>query len=148
MPMPSQDPLPQAIDFLSVCERCHKLVGDLWLINGEYVCNECYLIHKKQPQYNYKKVELEYSADSIKWKNIRGWSKWGGANDGLLSISTTWYCQACNDEQTIELPSYLIRIENQEFARICSVCLHIALERHINNIFDLMSVVKLQHPDF
>jgi len=151
MPMASQDPLPQAQDFLSLCEHCHKTTNeDLWLIDGEFICTECY--EKCKPihyhKQNYQKIELQYTESEIKWKGIRGWTRWGGANNSLYTITPEWYCQACQEKQTLDLPSYLIRIENQEYARICSVCLHTALERHVNNIFDLMGIVKEPHPDF
>lgn len=146
--MASKDPLPKVTDFLSLCEKCHRMVGDLWLINGEYVCDDCYMQTKPiKETYNFKKIELRVGMDSVQ-KNIYGWTKWYGANNNLFVLTTEWYCQACNEKQTNELPSYLIRIENQEYGRICSVCLHTALQRHINNIFDLMSVVKPCHPDF
>ncbi len=148
MPMASQDPLPQAIDFLSQCERCHKMVGDLWLVNGEYICDECYQSHKPEKiVYNFQKVEYNISLDIHKTYGKR-WTKWCGQNNDLHPITQEWFCQACNEKQSIELPSYLIRIENQEYARICSVCLHVALQDHLTNIFDLMGVVKPFHPDF
>ena len=148
MPMASQDPLPQAQDFLSQCEKCHKMVGDTWLLNGEYICNDCYIIGKPMKNIcNYQKIEFKIGMDSIQ-KNIYGWTKWYGANNNLFVITPEWFCQACNEQQTNELPSYLIRIQDSEYARICSVCLHIALERKINNIFDLMGVVKPIHSDF
>lgn len=148
MPMASQDPLPQAVDFLSMCERCKKMVGDLWLADGEYICNTCY----REPRpvhsvHNYKKIEISYGSEVIQ-KNIYGWTKWYGANNNLFVITPEWTCQACGEKQTIELPSYLIRIKNQEYARICSICLHVALEKKINNIFKLMKLMRKKHPDF
>jgi hypothetical protein len=144
MPMASQDPLPQAIDFLSQCEGCHKMVGtDLWFVNGEYLCDECYGSKRKIHQCrNYRKIEIKYDVSVIQ-KNIYGWTKWYGANNNLFVITPEWYCQSCGQQQTKELPSYLIRIQDQEYARICSVCLHVALERKINNLFSLM---EIQHP--
>lgn len=148
MPMPSQDPLPQATDFLSLCEKCHKMVGDLWLVNGEYICNECYNPSQRAKVYNYKKIEINYSVSQLRWKNIRGWTKWAGANNGLYSITDEWFCQACTEKQTSELPSYLIKIKDKEYARICSVCVNIAIHKKINNIYDLREVVSPQTKDF
>jgi hypothetical protein len=148
MPMASQDPLPQAQDFLSQCEKCHKMVGDLWLVNGEYVCDACYrtckVVHTVQ---NYKKVEIKFGVEVVQ-KNIYGWTKWYGANNNLFVITPEWYCQACSQRQTNELPSYLIRIQDQEYARICSVCLHVAIKWKINNIYTLMRLVKQTPCDF
>jgi hypothetical protein len=146
MPMASQDPLPQAIDFLSQCERCHTMVGDLWLFNGEYICGECYLEKPITKNYNYQKIEIQYK--NVVQKNIYGWTKWYGANNNLFTITQEWTCQACGEKQTNELPSYLIRIKDSEYARICSICLHVALEKKINNIFRLMKIMRKYHPDF
>lgn len=145
--MASQDPLPQAIDFLSQCERCHTMVGDTWLVNGEYICTGCYsqrkVVHRV---HNYKKIELKY--DNIVEKMTYGWTKWYGANNNLFVITPEWFCQSCQDKQTDELPSYLIRIQDQEYARICSICLNIAITSKINNIFDLMQQTRPIRADF
>jgi len=123
------------------------MVGETWLVNGEYVCGECYMITKPSREvYNYKKIEMTF--DNSVQKNIYGWTKWYGANNNLFIITPEWYCQACQNKQTQELPSYLIRIQAQEYARICSICLNIALEKKINNIFKLMKLVRSKHPDF
>jgi hypothetical protein len=148
MPMASQDPLPQAIDFLSQCERCHVTGGDLWYVGGEYICLECYKDYKPTHEcYNYREVKMQIG-DNVVQKNIYGWTKWYGANNNLFVITPEWYCQACQGQQTKELPSYLIRIQDQEYARICSVCLNVALTGKINNIYDLMLLVKDEPNDF
>lgn len=142
MPMPSQDPLPQATDFLSLCESCHKMVGQLWLVGGQYICDECHEKHKPVVKlYNYKKVEFNYTPAKVHVYGKR-WTKWCGANNDLSVATPDWCCQSCGEKQANELPSYLIRINDGEFARICSVCLHVALERHINNIFDLLTTQR------
>ena len=148
MPMASQDPLPQAIDFLNQCEKCHAITRrDLYLLYGDYVCKECYKERSTvHTVYNYKKIEITYS--NAREKSIYGWTKWYGANNNLFVLTPEWTCQACGDRQTNELPSYLIRIKDQEYARICSVCLHIALKHKINNIFKLIKKVKKPHKDF
>lgn len=150
MPLPSQDPLPQAIDFLSQCERCHKTMGDLWFINGEYVCLDCYKNYKPTTEnYNYKKVEIEITTESVHSYGKR-WTKWCGENNVLFALSDEWFCQACGTQQTLELPSYLIRIRvgEQEYARICSVCLNVALASKINNLYDLMNLTRKLRPDY
>lgn len=148
MPMASQDPLPQAVDFLSLCEQCHKMVGQLWLWDGNYICDECYKEKKPIEMTKYKEVNLQYTEVNIVNKNIYGWSKWYGANNNLFVITPEWYCQACTQQQTKELPSYLIRIQAHEYARICSVCLHLAIENKINNIADLIQMVRSSRPEF
>lgn len=139
--MPSEDPLPRAIDFLSQCERCHSLGGDLWYIGGEYLCFNCYRAYKPSDKLqNYQKVEITIT--NVHKSVGKRWTRWAGANNDLYTITPEWYCQACKDKQTDKLPSYLIRIQEQEYARICSVCLHTALEHHITNIFDLIEKVQ------
>jgi hypothetical protein len=148
MPMASQDPLPQAQDFLSQCEKCHLMVGQLWLINGEYVCDACYMQYKPARSIRQHKIVAVECKDNAVQKNIYGWTKWYGANNNLFVITPEWFCQACQEKQTDGLPSYLIKISNEEYARICSVCLNVALQRKINNIFDLMELVRLPHAEF
>jgi hypothetical protein len=123
------------------------MVGQLWLIHGDYICDECYKLNKRVVIKNYQKIEITYNFNVHKTYGKK-WTKWGGENNDLHPISLEWYCQACTEKQTIELPSYLIRIEKQEYARICSVCLHVALDRKINNIFDLRAITQPQHNDF
>lgn len=53
-----------------------------------------------------------------------GWSKWGGPNQGIVQKNLTeeWYCQACQEKQTDELPPYMFEYAEREFIRICSKC--------------------------
>lgn len=148
MPMASDDTLPDIVDFLSLCERCRKPFGELWLHEGEYLCENCILEHKKIRHIKkYKEVKVTITGNSVN-KNIYGWTKWYGANNNLFAISLEWYCQACQEKQTDSLPSYLIRIIDQDFARICSKCLRIALENKKHTLFDLIPLVRVEHPDF
>lgn len=68
----------------------------------------------------------------------KSWTKWGGSNEGLSLIDTEWTCQSCGERQTDHLPSYLVKVTENEMARICSVCYHQSLVEHIYNIFDLI----------
>ena len=78
---------------------------------------------------------------------MRGWTKWGGARHGFETVTPEWYCQACTEKQTDQLPSYLIRLDTEQFARICSKCFHEAILRKINNIFDLISFLDRVTPE-
>jgi len=52
-----------------------------------------------------------------------GWSKWGGAREGLVKETLQeWYCQACGEKQTIDLPAFMYEIVDNEFVRLCSRC--------------------------
>ncbi len=100
---------------------------------------------------SYKKPKPDVTKTNIPTeisRAMRGWTKWGGANHGYLTNDDEWYCQACNEKQSTGLPSYLIRIKDQDFGRICSTCLNIALLRKINNIFDLITFTRKVIPDF
>ena len=148
MPMASDDTLPDILDFLSLCERCRTPQRELWLHEGEYLCTSCIMEHKKvRHTKKYQEVTVTISGNSVN-KNIYGWTKWYGANNNLYALSLEWFCQACQDKQTDGLPSYLIRIIDQDFARICSKCLRVALDHKIHKLLDLLPLVRKDHPDF
>lgn len=66
-------------------------------------------------------------------KQKYGWSKWGGANFGLVQKNLTeeWSCQACGEKQTNELPPYMFEFVEREYVRICSKCHHIRITLEI-----------------
>lgn len=94
-----------------------------------------------------KKVEY-ISVEKVLKRARQGWTKWGGSNNSYRDVTPEWYCQACNEKQTDGLPSYLIKIQEGEYGRICSVCFHEAIVRKINNIFDLISFLRRVTPEF
>ncbi len=75
-------------------------------------------------------------------KEMKGWTKWGGPRHGVLTITREWYCQACKEVQSDELPSYLIDIREGDLARVCSTCCYMAIINKIDNIFDLIDIVR------
>lgn len=75
-------------------------------------------------------------AEQIK-KNVNqakyGWSKWGGANFGMVQKNLTpeWFCQACKEMQPVELTPYMFEFVEREYIRICSKCHHIRLKHNV-----------------
>ncbi len=80
---------------------------------------------------------------------MRGWTKYGGTRNGYsMEVTPEWYCQSCTEKQTDKLPSYLIEIEKENYARICSICFHEAIARKITNVFALISFMRRVVPDW
>jgi len=90
-----------------------------------------------------RKVELHGNPKEVTRK-MYGWSKWGGANFGLVQENKTeeWSCQGCGSPQTSELPSYMFEFTDNEFIRICSVCQAIKLHYHIHSLDNLIEAVR------
>ena len=78
-----------------------------------------------------------------------GWTKWGGANRGLVQEDLTeeWHCQACGETETAELPPYMYEFAPREFIRICSKCHNVRLQKGIEPLqFPvLVSLVRVNH---
>ena len=52
-----------------------------------------------------------------------GWSKYGGARQGLVKTDDKiWYCQCCGEKQVREIPGYMYGLGNREFIRLCAKC--------------------------
>ena len=78
-------------------------------------------------------------------KMMYGWSKWGGATNGLAKETLDeWYCQSCGKKQTKTLPSYMVPLDgsNRDFFRVCSECKAKAVKNHVSFVFDLIKLVK------
>ena len=90
-----------------------------------------------------RKVDL-YGDTRQTTKKMYGWSKWGGANFGLVQENKTdeWSCQGCGVPQASELPSYMFEFLENEFMRICSVCQAIKLAKHIHTLDSLIQAVR------
>jgi len=74
-----------------------------------------------------------------------GWSKWGGATQGLVKEELDeWYCQVCGEKQTKTLPSYMIPMDltQRDFARVCSDCKAKAKVTKVVIFWDLLRIVK------
>ena len=81
----------------------------------------------------------------INGKKVYSWSKYGGANLGLVqeNITQEWACQACGDIQTSDLPAYMFEFVENEFIRICSICQSKKLEEHIKDFQELLRCVRI-----
>lgn len=75
-----------------------------------------------------------------------GWSKWGGANQGLFTLlpSEVWYCQCCGEKQTRNLPSYMIPMDsfNRDFVKVCTKCKYKSIIKKIKHFLDLRLSLK------
>lgn len=74
-----------------------------------------------------------------------GWSKYGGARQGLVKQGGNWFCQACGAEQPDSLPAYMMCVDNgeyREFIRLCAVCENIVKKKNIKNFRILKKIVK------
>lgn len=53
----------------------------------------------------------------------QGWSKYGGERAGLIKETlVNWYCQACGDEQSKELPQFMYQLPTGDYVRLCTFC--------------------------
>jgi hypothetical protein len=93
-----------------------------------------------------KKVRVLGDKKTLTTK-MYGWSKYGGVSMGLVQENLTpeWYCQACNDKQTDDLPPYMFEFTPREFIRICSVCHFNRIKDNITVLSDLIDAVRIVH---
>lgn len=78
-------------------------------------------------------------------KKMYGWSKWGGATQGMVKEELVdWHCQVCAQQQKRSLPSYMIPLDiyEREFIRVCSKCKRKAVLHKIITYIDLVEVVR------
>ena len=78
-------------------------------------------------------------------KKMYGWSKWGGAAEGLVKEeSSEWYCQICGQKQMKILPSYMFPfdVDQRDFCRVCSECKAVANRNHVVLYWDLIKIIK------
>lgn len=79
-------------------------------------------------------------------KIMYGWSKWGGANNGVATLmgNDEWYCQACQQQQTKNLPSYMFPLDafNRDYAKICARCKNVSVKKQIENYFKLRAYMR------
>lgn len=71
-------------------------------------------------------------------------SKYGGANYGLVQQDKTpeWFCQACQQRQGSQLPSYMFEFSHNEFIRICSICQALKILKHITTLDEFIKLVR------
>jgi len=70
-----------------------------------------------------------------------GWSKWGGANRGVFTLlpSDEWWCQACGQKQTRNMPAYMIPMDlfNRDFVKVCTLCRYKIIIKKIKTFLEL-----------
>jgi hypothetical protein len=74
-----------------------------------------------------------------------GWTKWGGATQGLIKEELDeWYCQICGEKQIKTLPSYMFPMDctQRDFSRVCTDCKAKAHVRHVVIFWDLLKIIK------
>ena len=72
-----------------------------------------------------------------------GWSKWGGANHGLVKEELDeWYCQNCSELQRKGLPSYMVETSDREFVRVCAKCKHKMIINNLRDYWGLMGLTR------
>lgn len=62
-------------------------------------------------------------------KQMVGWSKWGGAREGLATKeSNEWFCQFCGRLQFKGMPCYRIPIDTSllDFLKACTYCKNVS----------------------
>ena len=86
----------------------------------------------------------QYITVSITHK-MYGWSKWGGAREGLVKEELDiWYCQTCGNKQLGVLPSYMFPVDDlgRDFVRVCSICKAKAIIKHLTCWQELLSLIR------
>ncbi len=75
------------------------------------------------------------------------YSKYGGVGKGLVQENRApdWSCQACGQMQAEDLPSYMCRMVEREFARICSKCQAFKKSQSLKNVFEIIRAVRKGH---
>lgn len=78
-------------------------------------------------------------------QKMYGWTKWGGAREGLVKEDLeVWYCQTCGEKQLRILPSYMFPMDDEDrcFVRVCSMCKAKSLLKHISRLADLLRLSR------
>lgn len=84
---------------------------------------------------------------SIK-KIKQSWTRYGGADKGLLSRTPEWVCQACGEQQPESIDSYLFPIGVREMIRLCPRCQNVVNVNNIISLRELISFVRRPHEKF
>lgn len=74
-----------------------------------------------------------------------GWSKWGGAREGLVKEELDeWYCQGCGEKQIKVLPSYMFPVDSmgRDFVRVCSLCKAKSIVKKLTEWEALLKVLR------
>lgn len=78
-------------------------------------------------------------------KAMYGWTKYGGAEHGLVKEGGRWYCQACAKEQPDEFPAYMMCVDDgnyRSFIRLCASCENLVKSRDIRRFSELKRLVE------
>jgi hypothetical protein len=73
-----------------------------------------------------------------------GWTKWGGAREGLVKEDLDeWYCQSCGEKQVKVLPCYMFPMDStdREFVRICTQCKAKSIIKNLSRLEELLSLL-------
>ena len=74
-----------------------------------------------------------------------GWTKYGGARQGLVKQNGNWYCQACGREHPDSMPAYMMCVDNgqfRDFVRLCAGCENLVKVFNIKDFDQLKEIVK------
>jgi hypothetical protein len=77
-------------------------------------------------------------------RKMYGWTKWGGAREGLVKEELDeWYCQACGEKQIKVLPSYMFPTNGtgRDFVRVCTLCKAKSVLKHLKCWQDLINLL-------
>lgn len=86
----------------------------------------------------------QYTSISITRK-MYGWTKWGGAREGLVKEDLEeWYCQCCGEKQIKVLPSYMFPVDEfeRDFIRICTVCKARSIAKKLRKFEELLRLLR------
>jgi hypothetical protein len=76
-------------------------------------------------------------------KGNRGYhSKYGGGKRWKEPDDNEWYCQSCNQPQLGIMPSYSVRLNDEESVRVCPMCKHISLVKEIIYYTELVNIIR------
>jgi hypothetical protein len=90
-------------------------------------------------------MKIEHLASVSMTGRMYGWSKWGGAREGLVKEDLDeWYCQCCGEKQVRVLPSYMFPTDDtgRDFVRVCTVCKAKAIINNLNRLQDLLELLR------
>lgn len=87
--------------------------------------------------------------DKIEIKRYKqSWTRYGGADHGLLSRTDEWFCQACNEQQPKSIDSYLFPIGYREVLRICPKCQNLVAKHRILDFHELIRLVRKPEEEY
>lgn len=138
------------VDIISKpCRKCgvDKPVSKFWKDKSrrdglQTKCIDCWLAFWKSKTRKERPPQEIVTVTSLGFT----WNKYGGTSYGVLQKDLTpqWYCQACNEPQTEDLPPYMFEYPEREYIRICSKCQFERTTKNIDSFFELIQIVRVQ----